>query len=380
MTLRLSTHSAGGLTQPRSRAGPPHRRPGRHAGWLTPPARRTACRALRPAPSSSAGRPHVIVDGAPRPGTALHLVALARHAHPAGAVARPLGRDRPAGPGATRRSAARRRRRGLGRPLRRRRRHRPRPCCASRAWPTSTARSSWRRPGSGDFDVVTDRRAALVAFALRRAVDVEPGRPSRPRSRPVTPPTARRGPHRGSGVLPALAEDPDRYRALWRARPPPTTPRCGPWPRVGHHRGAPRARPGRGPGRRRPPRRRPGGRGPAPRCTAPPCTATTACLRVATVAGGRVELRYRYESWVRLETRRPRPRVDLGALAAELTGPRRPAARWVFDGAGCHHRGAAPRRRGRRASLEPAVVARPWCATAARRARRRARRPGTPTA
>jgi hypothetical protein len=60
----------------------------------------------------------------------------------------------------------------------------------------------------------------------------------------------------------------------------------------------------------------------------------TECLRVATVAGGRVEVRYRYESWVRLRSRRPRPRVDLSLVAAELTRAETAGGRWVFDGAG----------------------------------------------
>jgi hypothetical protein len=60
----------------------------------------------------------------------------------------------------------------------------------------------------------------------------------------------------------------------------------------------------------------------------------TSCLRVATIAGTRMELRYRYESWVRLTRGRPRPRVDLGPLAQRLTAEEEGAARWSFDGAG----------------------------------------------
>jgi len=60
----------------------------------------------------------------------------------------------------------------------------------------------------------------------------------------------------------------------------------------------------------------------------------TPCLRILTVSGPRIELRYRYESWVRLVSRRPRPRVDLAPLAAALTRAEDGRARWVFDGAG----------------------------------------------
>lgn len=52
---------------------------------------------------------------------------------------------------------------------------------------------------------------------------------------------------------------------------------------------------------------------------------------VLTLAGGAPELRDRYETWVHYTSRRPRPRVDLTDLAAELTRAE-PAGRWVFDG------------------------------------------------
>lgn len=60
----------------------------------------------------------------------------------------------------------------------------------------------------------------------------------------------------------------------------------------------------------------------------------TPCLRVATVVGGRVELSYRYESWVRFTSRRPRPRVDLSALASRLSELEDDGGTWAFDGAG----------------------------------------------
>ncbi|MGH9017698.1 MAG: DUF6687 family protein [Acidimicrobiales bacterium] len=57
-------------------------------------------------------------------------------------------------------------------------------------------------------------------------------------------------------------------------------------------------------------------------------------LRVASFSEGRMEMRYRYESWVRLASRRPRPRVDLERLARRLTAGEEWGSRWVFDGAG----------------------------------------------
>ncbi len=60
----------------------------------------------------------------------------------------------------------------------------------------------------------------------------------------------------------------------------------------------------------------------------------TTCLRVAQVVGRRYRLHYRYESWVRLGRRRPRPRVDLTPLAAALTEAETDGGQWRFDGAG----------------------------------------------
>jgi hypothetical protein len=61
---------------------------------------------------------------------------------------------------------------------------------------------------------------------------------------------------------------------------------------------------------------------------------STERLRVATIAGERFEMRYRYESWVRMASFRPRPRVDLSGLASALTELEPAGAKWHFDGAG----------------------------------------------
>jgi hypothetical protein len=60
----------------------------------------------------------------------------------------------------------------------------------------------------------------------------------------------------------------------------------------------------------------------------------TSCLRVATLVGRRYRLGFRYESWVRLVSRRPRPRVDLSGLAARLSALEADGGSWRFDGAG----------------------------------------------
>ncbi|HEV2370437.1 MAG TPA: DUF6687 family protein [Acidimicrobiales bacterium] len=52
---------------------------------------------------------------------------------------------------------------------------------------------------------------------------------------------------------------------------------------------------------------------------------------VLTVRGRQYEVVYRYETWVQYRSRRPRPRVDLRPLAAELNEIEK-EGQWVFDG------------------------------------------------
>ncbi len=58
----------------------------------------------------------------------------------------------------------------------------------------------------------------------------------------------------------------------------------------------------------------------------------TAANRLLLVHGPRVEFRYRYESWVQMASRRPALRVDLTALAGELTREDGADGRWRFEG------------------------------------------------
>ena len=53
---------------------------------------------------------------------------------------------------------------------------------------------------------------------------------------------------------------------------------------------------------------------------------------VVTLGAAAPELRYRYETWVHLVSRRPRPRVDLSDLAVELTALDTGGGAWTFDG------------------------------------------------
>jgi hypothetical protein len=58
----------------------------------------------------------------------------------------------------------------------------------------------------------------------------------------------------------------------------------------------------------------------------------TACTRVALVIGGdRYQARYRYESWVELQSRRAPPRADLRPFAALLQSFEGNAGEWVAD-------------------------------------------------
>ena len=58
----------------------------------------------------------------------------------------------------------------------------------------------------------------------------------------------------------------------------------------------------------------------------------TAATRLLLVHGPRVEFRYRYESWVQMASRRPALRVDLTALAGEMTREDGADGRWRFEG------------------------------------------------
>ncbi|HUO49417.1 MAG TPA: DUF6687 family protein [Acidimicrobiales bacterium] len=195
----------------------------------------------------------------------------------------------------------------------------------------------------GDFGVVTDRRAALVAFALAALADPE-----------RTPVEALRPGRRPDGwlevcglaaaealvLLPALVASPEDHADLWGDEARAYDAAC-----EALRQGAatieelPDAdlavvRVDRGS------RSEPAGEvlraaawGGRPLHPAAVHSATS-CLRVATIDGSVYEVRYRYESWVRLRSRRPRPRVDLSPLAAALSGLEGAGARWSFDGAG----------------------------------------------
>jgi Family of unknown function (DUF6687) len=58
----------------------------------------------------------------------------------------------------------------------------------------------------------------------------------------------------------------------------------------------------------------------------------TRCTRLLLIQGQRIEVRYRYESWVQLASRRPPPRADLQGFAEELNQKETSGGRWAFEG------------------------------------------------
>ncbi len=188
----------------------------------------------------------------------------------------------------------------------------------------------------GDFDVVTDPRAALIAFALSALADGDRGKWNVPLAPLGSPdPLERTGTTAGEALdlLPDLAADPQRFEPLWRRE----------WDA---YDASARALAGGGATIEDVPAldlavvRIDDDRAAVAGATwesAPLHRAAvhsaTACLRVAILAAGRMEFYYRYESWVRLAGRRPKPRVDLERLAHDLTAAEKSAGRWAFDGA-----------------------------------------------
>jgi hypothetical protein len=188
----------------------------------------------------------------------------------------------------------------------------------------------------GDFDVVSSRRAALVAFAVAFLGDVDRAEALLGASAPHGEVMERCAwsATEALRLLPSLVEDPDRHRTLWvdeaDAYDASSRALVEGWAsiedRPEHDLAIVRIDVTH-------PHAAAAVWGGTPLHLAAVHSATER-LRVVTIAAGAVELRYRYESWVRLVSRRPRPRVDLTTVATELTAAETAGARWVFDGAG----------------------------------------------
>ena len=174
---------------------------------------------------------------------------------------------------------------------------------------------------AGDFGVYRSRRAARIAFALSAHVD--PATSPLPRAlfdRPA--PQIEEGLYRGLlDVLPRLLADVDEYRSLW-----------GPEDAALTHTEQ-LFDDGRITLEEQPELDLAVVRGPAGGEWHPMAVNTrTAATRLLLVHGPRVEFHYRYESWVQMASRRPALRVDLTALAAELTREDGGDGRWRFEG------------------------------------------------
>ena len=167
---------------------------------------------------------------------------------------------------------------------------------------------------AGDFGVYRSRRAARIAFAISAHAD--------PATSPLPEPQVDEELYRALlHVLPRMLDDVDEYQSLWGPEDAALTrteqlfddrritieeqpdldlavvqgPAGGEWhPMAVHTR--------------------------------------TAATRLLLVHGPRVEFRYRYESWVQMASRRPALRVDLTALAGELTREDGADGRWRFEG------------------------------------------------
>ncbi|MFZ0664312.1 MAG: DUF6687 family protein [Acidimicrobiales bacterium] len=186
----------------------------------------------------------------------------------------------------------------------------------------------------GDFGVVTDDRAARVSYALSALAD-----PQRSPVEAIRKGSASGGlevcglaTERALELIPDLVEESDRYQELWRDEYTAfeaSRQGLGSWATIEelpeHDVAIVRIDPDEAAS---------SGSAWGDHVIHPAAVYTsTSMLRVVTLAGGRIAVRFRYESWVRLITSRPRPRVDLSGLAKELDQLEPSGARWIFDGA-----------------------------------------------
>lgn len=189
----------------------------------------------------------------------------------------------------------------------------------------------------GDFGVVRDRRGALIAFALAAVAD-----PLRSPLDSVRVLSGAKAKHleicglstaHALSIMTELTEDPLSFESLWRdeaAAFDASVSGLGDWVRIEelpeHDLAIVRVSPDDAVAHRA---------GWAEHVLHPAAVnSSTERLRIATIAGARIELRYRYESWVRMASCRPRPRVDLSGLASILTDLEPSGTKWSFDGAG----------------------------------------------
>lgn len=174
---------------------------------------------------------------------------------------------------------------------------------------------------TGDFGVYATREAARIALTI--AAFADPGRSPVPAAEFALPypEFVGRMYERMFAELPALLTSVDAYRALWEEDDAAIT------------RGEEAIASGRITIEEDPRLDFAVVRVPAeqPDCHAYALHGRTTCTRLFVIHGRRLELRYRYEGWVQMATRRPALRVDLSELAAELSDADT-AGTWTFDG------------------------------------------------
>jgi hypothetical protein len=186
---------------------------------------------------------------------------------------------------------------------------------------------------TGDFGVVRSRRGALLAFALSSLA--EPGRSPveavRRAASPMRTEVWSRAAEHAISIIEDLAQDPARHEQLWHAEAAAydaAVAGLGKWITLEElpehdlavvrvdtsHAGWEQA----------------SWEGHAVHAAAQ--NSATQRLRIATIAGERFEFRFRYETWVRLASYRPKLRVDLNGLADALND-KEGRRRFSFDGA-----------------------------------------------
>lgn len=198
----------------------------------------------------------------------------------------------------------------------------------------------------GDFGVVRDRRSALVSFAVG-AVGRGEAAPDASR-RPTGAGACAKAAGTALALLGGLVTEPARFEALWSAEAASydasaaliRARRCVSVEEIPEHDLAIVRITRRGSEVDELEAARWSGRPLHPAAV----NSVTDCMRVAVLEDHRYEVRYRYETWVRMTSVRLRPRVDLTGLASELSELERRAASnptgsdqepvtWCFDGA-----------------------------------------------